>query len=76
MFDAFPYDEWSTEVAEFWTFGGESSAGTYVITVLGIVVMFTALIGFVRLEKTKLERQATMLKAAGTLDRPTVVSSE
>ena len=27
MFDAFPYDEWSEDIAGFWTFGPESSTG-------------------------------------------------
>jgi hypothetical protein len=73
MFDAFPFDEWGEDVAEFWTFGGEGSTGTYIMTVLGIAVMVIALIGFVWLEKRKLERQAATLKASGALDRPTGV---
>ena len=32
---AFPYDEWGPEVADFWTFGGANSTGTYIMTVLG-----------------------------------------
>lgn len=73
MFDAFPYDEWSGEVAEFWTFGGESSTGTYIMTVLGIAVVLIAFAGFVWLEKKKLEHRAATLRAAGVLDRPAVV---
>ena len=42
MFDAFPYDEWSEDIAGFWTFGPESSTGTYILTALGIAVMFIA----------------------------------
>jgi hypothetical protein len=71
MFDAFPFDEWSEDVAEFWTFGGEGSTGTYILTVLGIAVMLLAFIGFVLLERRKLERQAAYLRASGALDRPT-----
>jgi hypothetical protein len=71
MFDAFPFDEWGEDVAEFWTFGGESSTGTYILTVLGFAVMLIALVGFVWLEKGKLERQAARLRASGALDRPT-----
>jgi hypothetical protein len=72
MFDAFPFDEWSEDIAEFWTFGGEGSTGTYIMTVLGISVMVLAFIGFVWLENRKLARQAALLKASGALDRPTV----
>ena len=73
MFDAFEFDEWSEEVAEFWTFGGQGSTGTYILTVLGIAAMIISLIGFVWLEQKKLERQTAMLKASGALDRPAAV---
>jgi hypothetical protein len=77
MFDAFPFDEWGEDIAEFWTFGGEGSTGTYIMTVLGVAVMLIAFIGFVVLENRKLARQAALLKASGVLDRPaaTVVTS-
>jgi hypothetical protein len=70
MFDAFPYDEWSEDIAGFWTFGPESSTGTYILTVLGVAVMLIALIGFVILENRKLARQQATLRASGALDRP------
>ncbi len=70
MFDAFPYDEWSEDIAGFWTFGPESSTGTYILTVLGVAVMLIALIGFVVLENRKLARQQAILRASGALDRP------
>ena len=72
MFDAFPFDEWSEEIAQFWTFGGQSgtSAGTIVLTVLGVILMVASFYGFVVLENGKLEHQANALKATGALDRP------
>jgi hypothetical protein len=70
MFDAFPYDEWSEDIAEFWTFGGEGSTGTWILTALGFAAMVIAFWGFVRLENKKLRRQADRLKASGALDRP------
>jgi hypothetical protein len=73
MFDAFPFDEWSEDIAEFWTFGGEGSTGTWIMTLVGVTVMLLAFIGFVWLEKRKLERQAAVLKASGALDQPAVV---
>jgi len=78
MFDAFPYDSWDdalTDLAEFWTFGGEGSTGTYIMTVLGVAAMILAFIGFVMLENRKLARQAALLKASGALDRPTVAAA-
>jgi hypothetical protein len=71
MFDAFPFDEWGEDIAEFWTFGGESSTGTYIMTVVGVAAMLIAFIGFVWLENQKLARQAAFLKASGALDQPT-----
>jgi hypothetical protein len=70
MFDAFPYDEWSDDIAEFWTFGGEGSTGTWILTALGFATMLVAFWGFVRLENQKLKRQADRLKASGALSRP------
>ena len=70
MFDAFPFDEWSEDIAGFWTFGPENSTGTYILTVLGITVMLVAFIGFVMLENRKLAQQQATLRASGALDRP------
>ena len=70
MFDAFPFDEWGEDIAEFWTFGGEGSTGTYILTVLCVAAMVAAFIGFVILENRKLTRQAARLQASGALDRP------
>jgi len=73
MFDAFPFDEWSEDIAEFWTFGGAGSTGTWIMTAVGFSVMLVAFIGFVWLENKKLQSQAAMLKASGALERPAVV---
>jgi hypothetical protein len=71
MFDAFPFDEWGEDIAEFWTFGGANSTGTYIMTALGVAAMLLAFIGFVVLEQRKLRHQAATLRASGALDRPT-----
>jgi hypothetical protein len=70
MFDAFPFDEWGDEIAEFWTFGGAGSTGTWILTILGFAVMLISFWGFVRLENAKLDHQAAALRATGALDRP------
>ena len=72
MWNSFPYDEWSETVTDFWTFGPANSTGTYILTVLGCILMVSALIGFVWLEKQKLERQATSLRASGAFGQPAV----
>jgi hypothetical protein len=70
MFDTFPYDEWNDAVTDFWTWGPANSTGTYILTVLGCILMVASLIGFVLLEKQKLERQAAGLRASGAFDQP------
>lgn len=70
MFNSFPYDEWGPDVTDFWTWGGANSTGTYILTVLGCILMVGALIGFVWLEKRKLEHQAASLRAVGAFDQP------
>jgi hypothetical protein len=70
MFNSFPYDKWSDAVTDFWTWGGHNSTGTYILTVLGCILMVGALIGWVLLEKQKLERQAATLRASGAFDQP------
>ena len=70
MFDAFPYDAWSEEIADFWTFGGGGSTGTWILTVLGFSVMLIVFVWFVIMENGKLEHQARALRASGALDRP------
>lgn len=77
MFDAFPFDAWPApygdgpeDMAEFWTFGGEGSTGTWILTVLGFATMLIAFWGFVVLENRKLAAQAGRLRASGALDRP------
>ena len=77
MFDAFPYDEWSDAVTDFWTFGGANSTGTYILTVLGVILMVGSLVGWVLLEKKKLEEQAATLRASGAFDTaPASTTSE
>ncbi len=73
MFDAFPFDEWSEDIAEFWTFGGEGSTGTWIMTALGFSVMLIALVAFVMLEQKKLRDQTERLRASGALERPVAV---
>ena len=70
MFDTFPYDEWGEDIAGFWTWGPGNSTGTYILTALGIAVMFIAFVWFFVLENRKLAHQEATLKASGALNRP------
>ena len=78
MFNSFPYDSWllpdgsvNQEITDFWTWGGANSTGTYILTVLGCILMVASIIGFFVLEKQKLEHQAAALRAAGAFGAPT-----
>jgi hypothetical protein len=68
MFDTFPYEEWGEDISTFWTFG--TGAGTYILTVLGILLMLGAFVGWVMLEDRKLQAQAALLRAAGGMPAP------
>jgi hypothetical protein len=70
MIDSFPFDKWGEDISAFWTFGPGNSTGTYVLTVLGILLMVGSLVGWVLLEKHKLNAQAALLRAAGGLPAP------
>ena len=76
MIDSFPFESWlkgeglNEDIAGFWTFGPGNSTGTYVLTVLGIIVMVASLIGWVVLEKRKLAAQAELLRAGGGFIEP------
>jgi hypothetical protein len=67
VIDSFPFDEWTEDIAAYWTFGPENSTGTYVMTVLGIILMVVSLIWFVMLERRKLDAQAELLRGGGIL---------
>jgi hypothetical protein len=64
MFDAFPHDKWDETITTFWTFGVEGDAGTIILTILGALLMVYCLVWFVRLEASKLDRQAASLRQA------------
>jgi hypothetical protein len=75
MIDSFPYESWfrgdafNENITEFWTFSG-GTAGTYVLTVLGILLMLASLVGWVWLENRKLAAQQALLRQAGGFPAP------
>ncbi len=70
MINSFPFDAWSEEIDAFWTFGPGSSTGTYILTVLGIILMVASIVAWVWLENRKLTAQAELLRAAGGMPAP------
>ena len=71
MIDSAPIEKWGEKVSVFWTFGPDGSVGTWIMTILGIVAMVAAWIGWVWLENRKLTDQAEALRASGALPAPT-----
>jgi hypothetical protein len=65
VIDSFPFDEWSDDIGAFWTFWSEDKTGTYIMTVLGIIVMLAAFVYWTWLENRKLAAQAALLRSAG-----------
>jgi hypothetical protein len=76
MFDAFPFETWADARAEFWTFGGAGSVGTYVFTALGVIAVLLAISGFAVLENRKLARHAEQLRASGAFDLRTTTGHQ
>ena len=81
MIDSFPWESWlnragdavNKDISTFWTFGPGAEGGrtgTYVLTVLGIILMVAALVGWVMLENRKLKAQTEALRAAGAIPVP------
>jgi hypothetical protein len=67
VIDSFPFDEWSEDITAYWTFWSDDGTGTYILTVLGIILMVTSIIGYVLLESKKLNAQAELLRGGGIL---------
>jgi hypothetical protein len=65
VFNSFPFDKWSEDIADFWTWGGHNSTGTFIQLAFGLVLMVAALVAWVVMENRKLEAQAGRLRAAG-----------
>jgi hypothetical protein len=70
LIDSFPFDEFSDTITSFWTFGPENSTGTYILTVLGVILMIVSIIAWVWLENRKLWAQTELLRAAGGMPAP------
>jgi hypothetical protein len=63
MIDSAPFHGWSDKVTVFWTFG--DGTPTYILTVLGIILMVGSILAWVWLEEKKLTDQVARLNAAG-----------
>lgn len=66
MIDAFPYRSWEEVDGAFWQYSaGGTGAGTWTLTVIGMIVTFLALVGWVYMDDRMLRRHAERLRSAG-----------
>jgi hypothetical protein len=63
LIDCFTFVLWCVKFSTFWTFSG-GTTGSYVLTVLGIILMVVSIIGWAWLEDKKLWAQTDRLRAA------------
>jgi hypothetical protein len=66
VIDAFPYDSWDEVTGAFWQYsGGGTGAGTWTLTIIGMIVTAAALIGWVYMDNKMLTKHTERLRAAG-----------
>lgn len=77
MIDSFPFQGFFTEdgavdpsLTAFWPYAGspeftDASTGTWVLTVIGMIVTLIAIIGWIYMDNRMLTRHADRLRAAG-----------
>jgi hypothetical protein len=65
MIDAFPFGSWDEVEGAFWQYSGGAGAGTWALTVIGMIVTAIAIIGWVYMDNQMLTRHAERLRAAG-----------
>ena len=56
---------WSDQVGAYFTFGPGETAGVWVLTILGIVLMTVAIIAWFYVEDQKMKAQVARLRAKG-----------
>jgi hypothetical protein len=58
-------DGWTDQVSAYWTWGPGESTGTWILTILGIVLMTVAFLAWFYVEDQKLKKQVERLRASG-----------
>ena len=56
---------WSDQIGAFFTFGPGGTAGTWVLTILGVVLTIVAIVAWFYVEDRKLKAQVGRLHAGG-----------
>ena len=58
-------DGWSDQISAYWTWGPGGSTGTWILTILGIILMVVALVAWFYVEDQKMKAQVKRLRASG-----------
>ncbi len=58
-------DGWSDQISAYWTWGPGGSTGTWILTILGIILMVVAFVAWFYVEDQKMKAQVKRLRASG-----------
>jgi hypothetical protein len=58
-------DGWTDQITAYWTWGPGESTGTWILTILGIILMVVAILAFFYVEDQKMKAQVKRLRASG-----------
>lgn len=58
-------DGWTDQITAYWTWGPGDSTGTWILTILGIILMVVAILAFFYVEDQKMKAQVERLRASG-----------
>jgi uncharacterized membrane protein len=58
-------DGWTDQISAYWTWGPGGSTGTWILTILGIILMVVAFVAWFYVEDQKMQAQVKRLRASG-----------
>ena len=58
-------DGWTDQITAYWTWGPGDSTGTWILTILGIILMTVAILAWFYVEDQKMKAQVERLRASG-----------
>ena len=58
-------DGWTDQISAYWTWGPGESTGTWILTILGIILMVVAFLAWFYVEAQKMKAQVKRLRESG-----------
>ena len=58
-------DGWTDQISAYWTWGPGESTGTWILTILGIILMVVAFLAWFYVEDQKMKAQVKRLRESG-----------